>query len=301
MPSPTTQHDDPPNTRNVVRAVPRHERLELAPKAGRYALCVFVINEGERLLTQLERMRPWSSVVDIVIADGGSVDGSTEPGRLASLGVNTLLTKRDVGKLGSQMRMAFAFALERGYEGVIVMDGNNKDGPEAIPEFVKALDAGVDHAQGSRFVPGGRAINTPTARYWGVRLLHAPLLSAASRHRHTDTTNGFRAYSGRLLRDARIAVFRDVFTSYELHYYLALRSARLGFRMCEIPVTRAYPPHGPTPSKIHGLSGNLGILKTLWRVCAGRFNPTAAEMQHALETERVQALGPAQAGIRRAA
>lgn len=230
---------------------------------------------------------PWAGAVDVILADGGSTDGSTELQRLARLGVNTLLTKTDTGKLGSQMRMAFAFALERGYEGVIVMDGNNKDGPEAIPSFVAALDSGFDHVQGSRFVTGGRAINTPAARYWGVRLLHAPVLSIASRFRYTDTTNGFRAYSRKFLTDPRIAMFRDVFTSYELHYYLALQAPRQGFRVKEIPVTRAYPAHGPTPSKIHGLSGNINILRTLWRVCAGQFNPTPDEMRLARAIEQM--------------
>jgi len=53
-----------------------------------------------------------------------------------------------------------------------------------------------------------------------VRILHAPLVSLASRFRYTDTTNGFRGYSRRFLEDPRVAAFRDVFPGYELHYYL---------------------------------------------------------------------------------
>lgn len=264
---------------------PAYDRVELAPRSARYALCIFVINEGERLLTQLARMKPWMNTVDVIVADGGSKDGSTETTRLASLGVKTLLTKTGPGKLGAQMRMAFADCLAQGYEGVIVMDGNNKDGPEAIPAFVAALEGGIDHVQGSRFVPGGKAINTPTARYWGVRLLHAPMLSIAARHRYTDTTNGFRAYSRKFLMDPQVAVFREVFAGYELHYYLALQASRRGYAIREIPVTRAYPAHGPTPSKIHGFSGNLKILGTLWDVCVGKYSPTAAEIAAAGQAE----------------
>jgi dolichol-phosphate mannosyltransferase len=258
---------------SAIRQVPTYRADELSGRRNRYALCLFVINEGDRLLAQLGRMQPWMSQVDVVVADGGSTDGSTETGRLARLGVNCLLTKTGPGKLGAQMRMAFAWCLDRGYEGVIVMDGNNKDGPEAIDRFIAALDSGVDHAQGSRFIRGGRAINTPPARYWGVRLLHAPLLSAASRYWYTDTTNGFRAYSQRLLVDPQIDLFRAVLAGYELHYYLAMQAARRGYVVREVPTTRAYPAHGPTPSKIHGLSGNLRILKTLWDVCTGKYSP----------------------------
>lgn len=254
------------------RQVPEFRTVEFAPKRARYALCVFVINEGERLLSQLERMRPWSGDVDVIVADGGSTDGSTEHSRLRQLGVNTLLVKTGPGKLGAQMRMAFAFALDRCYDGVLVMDGNNKDDPAGIPRFVAALDEGIDHVQGSRFIPGGQAINTPAARYWGVKLLHAPLISLAARFRYTDTTNGFRAYSVRFLQDTRVAPFRDVFSAYELHYYLAIRAARLGFRVTEVPVCRAYPASGKVPTKIHGWKGNLTILKTLGAACLGWYD-----------------------------
>jgi len=169
--------------------------------------------------------------------------------------------------------MAFAWCLRQGYKGVITIDGNDKDGVDAIPRFVAALKDGVDYVQGSRFIPGGQAINTPAARYWGIKLLHAPLLSIASWQRYTDTTNGFRAYSPKLLSDPRMAVFRDLLAGYEMHYYLAYRAARLGYAIREIPVLRAYPPTGKTPTKIHGFRANFGILQTLLKVCVGGFNP----------------------------
>src|SRR5262249_26499385 len=158
-----------------------------------------------------------------------------------------------------------AYALSEGYEGVVVVDGNNKDDVSAIPRFVEALEAGYDHVQGSRFIPGGKAINTPIERLIGLHVLHAPLISLSAGFRYTGTTNGFRAYSKRLLEDPRVAVFRSVFTSYELHYYLAIRAARLRFKIKEIPVTRAYPKGIPAPTKISPVKGNLGILKVLFK------------------------------------
>ena len=257
-----------------IREVPTFEVADFTSKSSDYCICVFVINEIDKLHKQLAAMQEHcEGVIDIIIADGGSTDGSTDPEKLKSLGVNTLLTKTGPGKLGAQMRMAFAWALDRGYRGVITIDGNGKDGPDAIPHFLEMLDAGFDHVQGSRFVRGGVSEYLPFSRWLGVKFLHAPLISLASRFRYTDTTNGFRAYSRRFLEDARVAVFRDVFPGYELHYYLAIRAARLGFNVCEIPVARRYPAHGPTPTKISPVRGNLRVLRCLFAACLGRFNP----------------------------
>ncbi|MDX1744435.1 MAG: glycosyltransferase family 2 protein [Halobacteriales archaeon] len=255
--------------------MPDYERVDFADGGprSRYCLSLFVINEGGRLLSQLERMAPWVEGVDVVVADGGSTDGSVTEDNLRPRGVSTALVKRGAGRLGAQLRMAFDFALEEGYEGIVVMDGNDKDGPEGIPRFLEALEAGYDHVQGSRFVRGGREINTPWWRKMAVRWVHAPAIRAASGYPYTDTTNGFRAYSRSLLEDPGVAPFRSEFSGYELHYYLAVRAARLGFRVCEVPVTRAYPATGPTPTKISPVRGNLGVLRALCAVCAGKYDP----------------------------
>ena len=239
-----------------------------------FALCVFVLNEGERIREQLRAMRALHLPVDVIIADGGSTDRALEPAVLAAMGVRALLIKRGPGALSAQMRMGFAWCLRQGYAGIVTIDGNGKDDPRAVPAFVDALRAGADHVQGSRYIPGGRGVNTPLARHLGVTLLHAPLISLAARHRYTDTTNGFRAYSRRFLLDDRVRPFRDVFVGYELHYYLAIRAGRLGFNVSELPVTRAYPPGGAVPSKIRGWRGNLNILRTLWRSVRGTYDPS---------------------------
>src|SRR5438128_9820102 len=155
-----------------ARQVPACETRSFRSKTSNYCVCVFVLNENGRLHAQLERMSPVSALADIVIADGNSTDGSTSSEALERLGVNTLLIKTGAGKLGAQMRMAFSWALERGYRGVITIDGNNKDDPAAVPLFLKALEEGADHVQGSRYIPGGVEENTPLSRYLGVRFLH---------------------------------------------------------------------------------------------------------------------------------
>ncbi len=253
--------------------VPAHERHVFAPKRHRYCVAVFCINEGERVRGQLRGMAPLADQIDILVADGGSSDGSLALDTLGEFRLRALLVKRGPGKLSAQMRMAIAFMLDEGYEGLVVIDGNGKDDYTAIPRFIALLDEGYDHVQGSRYIAGGRGVNTPLSRTIGVKLLHAPLISFAARTRYTDTTNGFRAYSRRLLGDPRVQPLREVFVGYELHYYLAIRAARLGFRVIETPVTRAYPESGKTPTKISPIKGNLKIMRTLLAAARGKWNP----------------------------
>lgn len=257
----------------MSRQVPAYERLDLAERRSDLAVVVPVIDEGERIRAQLERMRGVGHGLDVVIADGGSTDGSLDADVLRACGVRTLLTKTGPGKLSAQLRMAFAAVLDDGYAGVVTIDGNGKDEVDALPAVAQALRDGVDFVQGSRFVPGGRAVNTPRARYWAIRLVHAPVTSVGARRRYTDTTNGFRGHSARLLSDPRVDVFRDVFCTYELLAYLPIRAARLGYTCTEVPVTRAYPADGGVPTKIHGRRGQLDLVQILGRAAFGRYDP----------------------------
>ncbi len=75
-----------------------------------------------------------------------------------------------------------------------------------------------------------------------------------------------------MLIDPQIAAFRDIFKAYELLAYLSYRGPKLGYRCIELPTTRRYPK-GEIPTKISGFRGNLEVLKTLFRVCVGQFNP----------------------------
>jgi glycosyltransferase involved in cell wall biosynthesis len=256
--------------------VPSMEVVLWQGRQHRWCVVIPVINEGPRIRSLLSRMAELriADVADILIVDGGSKDGSLEQGALLELQVRALLVKTGPGKLSAQLRCAYAFALDQGYEGIVTIDGNDKDDPAAIPGFINALQSGVDFVQASRFVAGGIAENTPLSRDLAIRLLHAPLLSLASGFRWTDTTQGFRAYSQRMLRDRRVAPFRDVFQTYELLAYLSARIPRLGYRCVELPTVRRYPK-GEVPTKISAFKGNLSVLKILLRACRGAYNPGA--------------------------
>jgi len=254
--------------------VPSCETVLWLGKQHDYCVVIPVINEGERIKNLLARMTALQidALADIIIVDGGSKDGSLEPALLQQHRVKGLLLKTGHGKLSAQLRCAYAFALDQGYEGIVTIDGNDKDDPEAIPRFIAALKEGIDFVQASRFIAGGVAENTPRSRDFAIRFIHAPMLSLFSGFRWTDTTQGFRAYSRRVLLDPKVAPFRDVFATYELLAYLSHRVPRLGYRCTELPTIRRYPK-GEVPTKISSVKGNWAVFLILARTCFNLYAP----------------------------
>ena len=259
--------------------VPAFETPLWLGKRQDYVVVIPAINESGRIRNLLGRMaaQHLADWADILIVDAGSTDGSLELGFLRDQGVQGLLVKTGPGKLSAQLRCAYAFALDQGYDGIVTIDGNDKDDPEAIPRFIAALKTGVDFVQASRFVPGGVAENTPKTRDLAIRWIHAPLLSLFSGFHWTDSTQGFRAYSRKMLLDPELALFRDTLLNYELLAYMSYRAPKLGYRCVELPTIRRYPASGKIPTKISRVTGNLALLRVLFRACLGGYNPEQAK------------------------
>lgn len=189
--------------------------------------------------------------------------------------VSVLLVKTGPGKLSAQLLCAYAFAIAKNYAGIITIDGNGKDDPEAIPRFIEKLRSGYDFVQGSRFLENGQGINTPMLRWLAIRVLHAPLLSFASGFHWTDTTQGFRAYSRKLIVATNVAPFRAQFKDYELLPYLSYIAPKRGFKCTEIATTRTYPA-GEVPTKIKGPTGLFRVALPLLLACLGAYNARTA-------------------------
>ncbi len=258
-----------------IAGVPNFSCTEFLNKKTKYCIIIPIINEKENIHKQLLRAKrnKIDSICDIIICDGGSKDGSNDLEFLENLGVNTLLIKKGAGKQGAQLRMGFYFALNRGYEGIITIDGNNKDSIEDAKKFIDKLDEGYDFIQGSRYQTGGRAINTPKIRHLAVKYIHSPIISFTAKEKFTDSTNNFRGYSKKYLKHPLTQVFRDIFMTYELLAYLSTRASQLKLKTCEVGVTRAYPNDGKVPTKISPIKGNLLLMKILIQNALGKFNP----------------------------
>lgn len=253
-------------------SIPPGELHEYTERRSRHCICIPVLNEGERIRHQLREMQALRLPADLIVVDGSSTDGALEGGSACEHGVRTLLVMRGRGGQSAQLRLGFAYAMRQGYDGVVQLDGNNKDGVDAIPSFLSALDTGADYVQGNRFGPGGEQLNTPIVRLLAIRAIHAPLVSVAAGRRLHDTTNGFRAYSRRYLLHPDVQPFRDVFQTYELNWYLSARASQLGLVVTELPVSRRYPV-GAVPTKISPIRGSSRMLWGVVRLLMRRLHP----------------------------
>lgn len=263
------------NQNSQYISIPSFKITEYRDKLHKYCLLIPVLNEGDRFRRQLFKINKLLlyNIADIIICDAGSNDGSTNIEFLSSMNVSVLLTRIGEGRYSTDIKMGYKFALMRGYKGIITVDGNEKDGVEALTDFCQKLDEGYDYVQGSRFIKGGIEKNTPLVRKLALKFINEPIMSFISKKKLTDTTNGFRAYSAHFLTHKDVQPFRKIFYGYELIYYLPYRASTLGFKCIEIPVSRKYPDSGEVPSKVGGIRGNLYQLSILFKMLIKKYNP----------------------------
>ena len=143
--------------------------------------------------------------------------------------------------VGACIKRCVKHAREHGYDILVVMAGNNKDDPAQIPRLVEPIVEGdVDYVQGSRFLRGGSRPNLPLFRWVSIKLLSF-LFRVYTFQSCTDLTNGFRAYKLSLFDDPRINIWQDWLDTYEYEYYVHWKVYTLGYKVKEVPVTKAYP------------------------------------------------------------
>jgi len=256
----------------MQRELPRYEQKYFFDKKNKYALLIPTINEGQRIQTELKRINDsrFSDKLDIFILDSQSKDGSLEDDFLLSKNVRAILTVFE-GRQGSAFRAGINEALNQGYEGIITIDGNNKDNVEALDNFIQKLEDGYDFIQGSRFMPEGKHENTPIIRFLAMKLILIPWINLLSGYKYSEVSSAFRGYSSRLLSDESINIFRDCFVSYEFLWYLSVQAPKKGYKIKEIPTTRIYPKQGKLVTKISTL-GYLDIILQLIKLTTGKYN-----------------------------
>ena len=243
-------------------------------KKKNYLLVIPNLNEGAELTKLIKKIFFFkiNKLVDILVVDGGSNDNSINLSFLKK-NINTFIFVKNNTGLSRQLQYAYSFSKKKNYFATVTIDGNGKDDPRRIVNFIKKIENGFDFVQGSRFIKGGKELYTPLLRIFAIKFIHAPILSFFSGFKWTDTTQGFRCYKNILFKDSNLSIFRNIFQKYELLAYLNYKVPRLGYNCVEIPTNRIYKKNiGAQNSKIKGVVGHWVIFKTLLKTCLGFFD-----------------------------
>ena len=202
--------------------------------------------------------------VDVLVVDDNSPDGTAAfvqayaaiaPGR-----VHLLQREAKLG-LGTAYVAGFRWALQRNYTHVIQMDADFSHHPATIQRLLQAARTS-DLVLGARYVPGGRTVNWPLARKIlsrGGSFYARTVLSLPVR----DLTGGFKCYRRSVLEAIDLDDIES--TGYAFQIELTYRTALLGYRITEIPITFAERQHGTSK-----MDGSI-IKEALFRVWALRF------------------------------
>lgn len=250
----------------IKKRIPEYTYISFFERRSKYASVIPVLNEGQRFLDQLDKMKDKNifNISDIFICDGGSSDSSSNSEIIKNYGCKGLITNTsNVKGHGTQLKQGYYEALKEGYDGIITFDGNNKDNIEdTLKVFIQKFDEGYDVIQATRFSMGGKGINTPLSRYLAIKFIASPLVSLCSGYYYTDPTNGYKAFSRRYMMDNRIDWFREEYYQYEYGYFPLVHAKKLGYKITQVPTIRKYPI-GEVPSKIKGFSSNLKLLRQM--------------------------------------
>jgi glycosyltransferase involved in cell wall biosynthesis len=149
------------------------------------SIVVPALNEALNLSVVLPQL---PRVHEVILVDGGSVDGTVMAARRALPDIITVLQ----GRKGKGNALAAGFARVTG-DIVIMFDADGSADPAEIGRFVEALKSGADFAKGSRFSAGGGSADITTVRRLGNRFLNT-IFNLSFHTRYSDLCYGYNAF-----------------------------------------------------------------------------------------------------------
>jgi glycosyltransferase involved in cell wall biosynthesis len=156
-------------------------------------LAILALNEIEAIQVVVPKIDPaW--VDEMIVADGGSTDGTIEWCEAHGLRV---LRQRGRG-YGAAMREVMEIA--KGEYVIEFMADGNSD-PTAIPRLVAKISEGYDLVVGSRYIDGARSYDDTVVTRFG-NWCFTKIVNVLFHASFSDAMMGFRAY--------RIAAFRTM-------------------------------------------------------------------------------------------
>ncbi len=187
-------------------------------------------NEEASIGGVISQIREHAPGADMVVVNDGSTDRTAFIAE--GLGATVLNHIYNLG-IGATMQTGYKYALRRGYDIAVQVDGDGQHPADQIFDLVRPVAEGrADMVVGSRFLGAGE-YRASIARSAGM-VFFSRLVSAIIRERVTDTTSGFRAV-GRSCIEFFSARYPDDYPEVEALVLLHKK----GFRIMEVPVSMA--------------------------------------------------------------
>ena len=171
--------------------------------------------------------------LDVIVVDDGSLDLTAQ--RASESGAVVLQNSRNRGK-GASLRKGFDYALAKGYDAVITMDGDGQHLAEDLPLFLKAHKENPQ----AEMIIGNRMhqpLKMPLERQMTNRFM-SRLISWICHQRIPDSQNGFRLITSNLLK--RWVLKSDRF---EIESEMILEAATHEARIVSTEITSVYENH----------------------------------------------------------
>jgi len=206
-------------------------------------------NESSSIGGLVERIR--SHRIDVVVIDDGSSDDTAS---IAS-GCQAVVLKntQNIGK-GASLIKGFDYAISKGYDAVLTMDGDGQHLPEDIPAFLAAANtpAGYGIIIGNRM---SRVENMPLIRII-TNMFMSWLISGIAHQKIPDSQCGFRLISKNVLEKIKLHT-----RNFEMESEILIEASREGFSITSVPIQSIY---NNAHSHIHPVRDTIRFFKFLF-------------------------------------
>jgi hypothetical protein len=237
-------------------------RFARKPAAPLVSVVIPARNEARNLPHVLAALPP--DLHEVILVDGGSVDGTVETARAHRPGIRVVTQTRR----GKGNAMACGFAAVTG-DIVVMLDADGSADPAEIPAFVAALAGGAHFAKGTRFDGGGDSHDITWLRRIGNAGLNG-LVNLLFGTRYTDLCYGYNAFWTRLLpvldlpptRIAGVGAEQLVWgDGFEIETLINVRVAAAGATIVEVGSVERARLHGE--SNLRAARDGLRVLRTI--------------------------------------
>ena len=186
----------------------------------------------------------------VLVVDDGSSDATAANGRAA--GAEVLVHEQNLGK-GEAIKHGLRYWLERGFEHIVILDGDGQHLPEEINRFIAATATGAQLLVGTRM---NDVREMPLVRRIVNRYMSRKISQVCGQE-IPDTQCGFR-----LLHAAVIPHLLEGTERFEYETEMLIKISRAGFRIGAVPVSTVYSDE---VSSIHPIRDTIRFFKLMRR------------------------------------